>query len=164
MHTALLTIHIILAVLLIGIVLMQRSEGGMGSMGGGGGGGSFMSARGTANALTRGTAILAFLFMCTNIGLTIVSGVEQPEKSTILDLATQQQSLKDEATSKLDANGIKIPQLPVPQMSAEPKATDPDTKGSNATNDSVDAKAMQKSDTHDAPVAPIVPEVPVVTE
>ena len=73
MTTILLTIHIMIAVALVGVVLLQRSEGGALGIGGGGGGG-FMTARGTANLLTRVTAILAAAFFLTSIGLAILAG------------------------------------------------------------------------------------------
>jgi protein translocase SecG subunit len=60
MATVVLVIHLMLAAALIGVVLLQRSEGGaLGIGGGGGGGGGFLTGRGTANLLTRTTAILA---------------------------------------------------------------------------------------------------------
>ena len=74
MTTILLTIHIMIAVALVGVVLLQRSEGGALGIGGGGGGGGFMTARGTANLLTRVTAILAAAFFITSIGLAILAG------------------------------------------------------------------------------------------
>ncbi len=62
MQTVLIVIHLMIVLALVGIVLIQRSEGGGLGIGGGSG---FMSARGTANALTRTTAILATLFFIT---------------------------------------------------------------------------------------------------
>jgi len=73
MTTILLTIHIMIAVALVGVVLLQRSEGGALGIGGSGGGG-FMTARGTANLLTRVTAVLAAAFFITSIGLAILAG------------------------------------------------------------------------------------------
>lgn len=73
MTTILLTIHIMIAVSLVGVVLLQRSEGGALGIGGGGGGG-FMTARGTANLLTRITALLAAAFFVTSISLAILAG------------------------------------------------------------------------------------------
>lgn len=71
MENVVLTVHLILALLLIGIVLMQRSEGG--GLGIGGGGGGAMSARGAATALTKLTWILAGAFIATSITLTILA-------------------------------------------------------------------------------------------
>jgi len=86
-----LVIHILLSVGLIGVILLQRSEGG--ALGIGGGGGGFMSGRAAGNLLTRITAILATCFMLTSIGLALLFGSQTGNKS-ILDTtapATQQQ-------------------------------------------------------------------------
>ncbi|MCJ8143095.1 preprotein translocase subunit SecG [Ancylobacter sp. A5.8] len=77
MQTVLIVVHLMVVLALIGVVLIQRSEGGglgIGGGGGGGAGGGFFSARGTANALTRATAILAGLFFLTSLSLTMVAG------------------------------------------------------------------------------------------
>jgi preprotein translocase subunit SecG len=82
METVLLVIHLMLAIALVVTVLLQRSEGG--GLGIGGGGGGLMSVRGTANLLTRATAILAALFMLTSITLAILAGHHSKPES-ILD-------------------------------------------------------------------------------
>lgn len=73
-----LTVHLMIALALVLVILLQRSEGGGLGIGGGGGGGggmgSFMSARGTANLLTRMTAILAACFFGTSLFLAILAG------------------------------------------------------------------------------------------
>ena len=75
METLVLTIHILIALGLVGSVLLQRSEGGgLGIGGGGGAGGGFMTARGTANLMTRVTAVLATCFFATSIILAIMAG------------------------------------------------------------------------------------------
>ncbi|WP_191062585.1 preprotein translocase subunit SecG, partial [Geminicoccus harenae] len=74
MQTVVLVIHLLIAIALVGLVLIQRSEGGGLGLGGGGGGGGFMTARGTANLLTRSTAILAGCFVLTSLVLAILSG------------------------------------------------------------------------------------------
>lgn len=73
MQTVLIVIHLMIVLALVGVVLIQRSEGGGLGIGGGSG---FMSARGTANALTRTTAILAALFFITSLGLGILARYE----------------------------------------------------------------------------------------
>ena len=73
METFVLTVHILIAVALVVVVLLQRSEGGGLGIGGGGGGG-FMTARGTANLMTRTTTILAIGFFMTTIILAIMAG------------------------------------------------------------------------------------------
>lgn len=70
--TVILVIHIMIAAALIGVVLLQRSEGGALGIGGGGGGG-FLTGRGTANLLTRMTAMLAAGFFITSLTLTILA-------------------------------------------------------------------------------------------
>jgi preprotein translocase subunit SecG len=73
MQTVIIVVHLFIVLALIGVVLLQRSEGGLGLGGGGGGGGGFMTGRGQANALTRATAILAALFFLTSIVLAWVA-------------------------------------------------------------------------------------------
>ncbi len=83
MATVVLIIHIMLALGLIAVVLLQRSEGGALGMGGGGGGG-FMSGRGAANFLTRVTAGLAAAFFATSLVLSIMAAQPVAQRS-ILD-------------------------------------------------------------------------------
>ena len=83
MQTLVLTIHILIALALIGVVLLQRSEGGGLGIGGGGGGGGFMAAGGTANPLTRVTAILAACFFATSLILAIMAGAGRENVSII---------------------------------------------------------------------------------
>lgn len=72
MENVVLTVHLILALCLIGAVLLQRSEGGgLGMGGGGGGGGGVMSGRQAASAMSRMTWIFAVAFICTSITLTV---------------------------------------------------------------------------------------------
>ena len=84
MQTLILTIHILIALALIGAVLLQRSEGGgLGIGGGGGAGGGFMTARGTANLMTRVTAILAACFFGTSLILAIMAGGQRDTVSIV---------------------------------------------------------------------------------
>ena len=90
MSSVVLVIHLMLALTLIGVVLLQRSEGGGLGIGGGGGGGGgmggFLTGRGTTNLLTRTTAILAVCFMFTSMTLTILASGEHQPRSIIEDL------------------------------------------------------------------------------
>jgi preprotein translocase subunit SecG len=70
METVLIVIHLMVVLALVGVVLLQRSEGGGLGIGGGSG---FMTARGAANALTRATAILAAAFFVTSLTLSVVA-------------------------------------------------------------------------------------------
>jgi preprotein translocase subunit SecG len=84
MATVLLVIHLMIAAALVGVVLLQRSEGGaLGIGGGGGGGGGFLTGRGTANLLTRVTAGLAAAFFVTSLSLTILAGMNKPQGSLV---------------------------------------------------------------------------------
>ena len=74
MQTTLIVIHLVIVLSLIGVVLLQRSEGGALGIGGGGGGGGFMNSRGTANMLTRATALLATGFFITSLLLSVLAG------------------------------------------------------------------------------------------
>lgn len=91
-----LTVHLILAVLLIGVVLLQRSEGGGLGMGGGGG---VMTGRQAANALSRATWIFAIGFLITSMTLTIIAARNASSGSIVdqLDLggASQEQPATD---------------------------------------------------------------------
>lgn len=104
MTTVILVIHLLIAVALVGVILLQKSEGGALGIGGGGAGGGFLTARGGANLLTRTTAILATAFVCTSLVLAI--------------LASQARG----PSSILDAPAPMAPAEPVP---AEPAAPAP---------------------------------------
>jgi preprotein translocase subunit SecG len=79
MATVLLVIHLMVATALVGVVLLQKSEGG--ALGIGGGGGGFLTGRGTANLLTRTTAALAAAFFLTSILLTLLARHSGPAGS-----------------------------------------------------------------------------------
>ncbi|MEM8947963.1 MAG: preprotein translocase subunit SecG [Pseudomonadota bacterium] len=90
MTTILLVIHLLIALALVGVILLQRSEGGalgIGGGGGGGGGGGFgglMSGRASANLLTRTTAFLAVGFIATSLTLAILAS-NRSAPTSILD-------------------------------------------------------------------------------
>jgi len=81
METFFLIINIILAVLLIGTVLLQKSEGG--ALGIGVSQDSFISSRSAGNFLSKATAIIATLFILTSISLTVMSQKNLPSKSVL---------------------------------------------------------------------------------
>jgi preprotein translocase subunit SecG len=83
MQTVLLIIHLLIAIALVGVILLQRSEGGALGIGGGGGGNLF-TGRGSANLLTRTTAGLAAGFVATSMLLAIVASQGSAPRS-ILD-------------------------------------------------------------------------------
>jgi preprotein translocase subunit SecG len=77
MTTVILLIHVMICVALVGIVLLQRSEGGALGIGGGGSGG-FMTGRSAGNALTKTTAVLAAAFFATSLALSILASRQAP--------------------------------------------------------------------------------------
>jgi preprotein translocase subunit SecG len=77
----LLAAIIVVCVALVGVILLQRSEGGVLGMSGGGGAGNFMSARGTGDLLTRATQILAATFFGLCLIMTLVTGHLRREAS-----------------------------------------------------------------------------------
>src|SRR5215468_4178844 len=88
MQTVAVVIHLMIVIVMIGAVLLQKSEGGGLGMGGGAG---LMSTRGTANLLTRTTAVLAGLFFLTSIFLSWHAGLDR-KPASILTTQTPAQS------------------------------------------------------------------------
>ncbi len=84
MLSVLIVIHLLVVIALVGVVLLQRSEGG--ALGTGGGGG-FMTGRGQANALSRATAILGGLFFASALLMSIIAGWNRAPRSIIDDSA-----------------------------------------------------------------------------
>jgi preprotein translocase subunit SecG len=83
MQTVIIVIHLMIVSAMIGLVLLQRSEGG--GLGMGGGGGGFLTSRGTSNVLTRTTAILAASFFATSLILSILAGIDRKPRSILQD-------------------------------------------------------------------------------
>jgi preprotein translocase subunit SecG len=119
MQTVLLVIHLIVALALIGVVLLQRSEGGaLGIGGGGGGGGNLFSARGVGNALTRTTAYLAVAFFATSIALTVLA-TKRSGGGSVFDAGTSQSQPQGNTTAPAGqgTGGSVLPKLPgAPQV------------------------------------------------
>ena len=106
MQNVVLTVHLILAVLLIGVVLLQRSEGGGLGLGGGTGGG-VMTGRQAANALTRATWLLAAGFLVTSIALTVIAARNSGTGSVLDRIAPA-----DGTTGTTDNTPEGLPALP----------------------------------------------------
>jgi preprotein translocase subunit SecG len=102
MENVVLTIHLILALLLIGVVLLQRSEGG--GLGMGGGAGGTMSARGAATAMTKLTWIFAAAFIVTSITLTILA-TRGSETGSVVDTATTEAPATDAPATDAPTTG-----------------------------------------------------------
>ena len=91
MGLVVLTIHLVVCVCLIGLVLLQRSEGGALGMGGGGGG-ALMSGRGAADALAKMTSVAGGFFIVTSLALTMISGAASTGGRSVMDLLPTTQS------------------------------------------------------------------------
>lgn len=106
MQTALLVIHLLIALVLVTAILLQHSEGGALGMGGG-----MFTARGAASALTRTTAILATCFIVTSLGLALLA--KGGERST---------SALDQVPPPAATMAAPEPMVPAP-AGAEPPGT-----------------------------------------
>ena len=101
MITIILVIHVILAICIICAVLLQKSEGGgLGIGGSGSAGGGFMTARGTANFMTKLTAFLGGCFFLTSIILALLSSNDAP-------------SIADEVNKTIEKSSTKEPTVPL---------------------------------------------------
>src|SRR6185369_14460982 len=81
MQTVIILIHLMIVLAMVGLILLQKSEGG--GLGMGGGTGGFLSSRGTANVLTRTTAILAALFFATSLFLSLLASFDRKPRSIL---------------------------------------------------------------------------------
>jgi preprotein translocase subunit SecG len=117
MQTVVIVIHLMVVLVMIGVVLLQKSEGGGLGMGGGAG---FMSSRGTANVLTRATAILAAIFFATSLLLSILAGFDR-KPSSILQNSGGAPGPSQEQPSPVSPGGL-FDQLRQPSAPATPPA------------------------------------------
>lgn len=108
MENVVLIIHLLLALSLIGVVLMQRSEGGGLGMGSGGGGGA-ISGRAAATALGKVTWILAIAFIITSITLTIIAAQNAAGSSVIDRLGPVSEESDSPSTPSLPAGDDLLP-------------------------------------------------------
>ena len=113
MENVILIVHLILALSLIGVVLLQRSEGGGLGLGGGGGGGGLVSSRSAATALGKVTWALAIAFICTSITLTIIAAQN-----------TAGSSVLDRIGSDRPASSTTVPDLPTGESLLPPVSDD----------------------------------------
>jgi len=117
MSTVIVVIHLLLAVALVSVILLQKSEGGALGIGGGGGMSGFMTGRSTANLLTRTTAILAAGFFLTSIALAVIAARSRAPGS-VIDQAVPTQSLPAPTKSPTPAQ----PATPAPAAPTGPSA------------------------------------------
>ncbi len=126
MEHVVLVIHLILTIVLIGLVLVQRSEGGGLGIGGSGGGlGGFASAQSTANALTKITTIVAFCFFSTSLILAIIAARGGSAPSSILDAVDNPPAATSTLSPETEKTGIESESAPATSP-ADTKPASPD--------------------------------------
>ncbi len=103
MDTAILSVHILVCVVLVILVLLQAGKDGMGVIFGGGNSGGYGSA-GASSMLTKLTATLAIIFVCTSLGYNIMTGSEKEEASTLLDVQFEESVPANEAPAPVTEN------------------------------------------------------------
>jgi preprotein translocase subunit SecG len=122
MIKVLLVLHVFVTIALIGVVLIQRSEGGGLGLGGGQGMGNFMTGRGTANLLTRTTAILGTAFFALSLGLALLyKGTTADNAAAILNAPPPGPSSVPVPGAPVPGSASQLPQIPadaVPQPAA----------------------------------------------
>lgn len=167
METVIIVIHLMVVLALVGVVLLQRSEGGGLGIGGGSG---FMTARGAANALTRATAILAAAFFITSLGLSLLARYgAQP--IDILDRVPPAGQTQGQGQGGVlnQLGGSDVPAAPSADDTATPPAdgaaTPPADTAAPAAPDAAPAgppAAPSSAPAADAPAAPAQPTEPQV--
>lgn len=118
MSLVLLVIHMMIAVALVGVVLLQKSEGG--ALGIGGGGGGFLTGRGTANLLTRTTAFLAAAFFASSLGLTMLAQ-HGAQSGSILDKPAPHVSAPAESGTSATPGDTAVKPADTPAAAGEGK-------------------------------------------
>lgn len=172
MITILLVILLVIAVAMIGTVLIQRSEGGALGIGGGGGqGGGLMSARGSANLLSRATALLAFMFISVCLILAVLTGGERKSTSVVEGEAAPATSGEAEPSGPVlpesagellvipDREPAQTPMEGVAAAPVIPDAGDEFLVIPGDSTDSWDPGASESPTTPGAEVVPILPDV-----
>ena len=123
--TVVIVLHVLIALAIIGLVLLQHGKGAdMGSGFGGGASGSLFGATGSANFLSRATAVLATVFFLTSLGLAYLATNKPKASGGVLDAARQEQSapvkpVPEKSTPEAPGAAQKSAGGPVPAAPAE---------------------------------------------
>jgi preprotein translocase subunit SecG len=123
MENVVLVIHLILALCLIGVVLLQRSEGG--GLGMGGGGSGVMSGRSAATALAKLTWIFAIGFICTSITLTVLAARDSAGRSVIDQIGGNAPAPAPVPIAPLAPDGNLLPPATADAPATPPRADAP---------------------------------------
>jgi preprotein translocase subunit SecG len=169
MQNVLLVAYLLIVLALIAVILLQRSEGG--GLGMGGNAGGLMTVRGSANLLTRTTAILAALFFATAIGLTILSELDRgtsaildnavtsgPQPSTVLDALSQMQGdTSSSAPAAVSSAAPTDPGLALPVTPAPSDVTAPASSAAPPASSAAPAPSSAPAPSDAAPAASSAP-------
>ena len=116
MQAVLLVIQLLVSIALIGVVLLQRSEGGALGMGGGGSGlGGLFSPRGAADTLTRTTTLLAVAFFATSLALTLLA-LHGHRESVVPGLPTSNSLTLPLPKTPARPSNPQVPAVPTPHQ------------------------------------------------
>ena len=108
LFSLLLTLHILVAIAIIGLVLMQHGKGAdMGAAFGSGASGSLFGATGSANFLSRTTGVLAAVFFLTSLGLAYIGSSKPKTTGSVMQEAVQSQTVSQPASA-----GVETPAGP----------------------------------------------------
>jgi preprotein translocase subunit SecG len=144
MDQVVLIIHLMLALGIIGLVLLQRSEGGGLGIGGGGGGiGGLASAGQTANVLTRTTAFLAAGFFCTSLLLAVLAG----QTSNATSLLESLDNVPPAVDTPAQTSDNELPDAPATgseTQATENNAQDVENQGENQSSSSVPSAPLSE--------------------
>ena len=162
MTTVLIVIHLRVVLAMIGLVLLQRSEGG--ALGIGGGAGGFMTGRGAGNVLTHATGVLAIVFFMTSIGLAFLARMEQRPSDIFDTLPGQSQPAAPAPPVPAPAAGAPTSAEDVLKGLGGPQAP-PAAEGAGGTAAPAAEGAAPAADSTAAPAgpaatAPAVPAAP----
>jgi preprotein translocase subunit SecG len=164
MANVLIVAYLLIVLALIGVILLQRSEGG--GLGMGSNSNGLMTVRGSANLLTRTTAVLAALFFATAIGLTILSEVDNRTSGILQGAADDANSDVNAPTSVLDAlnalegdDALNVPAAPATDAAPATPGADP-ALAVPATETPAATDAAPAAEGTTAPAAPATPAAP----
>lgn len=165
MANVLIVAYLLIVLALIGVILLQRSEGG--GLGMGSSSNGLMTVRGSANLLTRTTAVLAALFFATAIGLTILSEVDNRTSGILRGAADSADSDVGAPTSVLDAlnalegdDSLNVPAAPATDGTTTTPGTDPALSVPAAPATDTAPAATDAAPAADGTAAPAAPEAP----
>src|SRR3954452_15545791 len=122
--TVLIVLHVLVALSIIGLVLLQHGKGAdMGSGFGGGASGSLFGATGSANFLSRTTAVLAAEFFASSLGLAYLATTKPREAGTVVDRApaAQPKAESPKAEPKNEKPQGSEPSAPAPAQKSVPQ-------------------------------------------